>query len=99
MLKRLGRVGGAIAEHGGRLLKVAGIVMTVSEFADKAQAEGIGQATNDAAEELVNPIGLNSREMGEIHRKWYSGFWDFLTDGAYDDEMKDKWNTLPENHK
>lgn len=97
LLRRMGRVGGEIMEHGGRLLKVAGVVMTVSQFAETAQAEGIRQAGVDAIEQTINPIGLSSREMKEVHRQSYEGFWDTLTKGVYDNDMQDQWNTLPEN--
>jgi RHS repeat-associated protein len=97
ILKRIGRAGTALAENGKRVLKVIGIAATICKFADTAEAEGVGQAVNDTAEELINPIGLNSREMNELNGKAYSGFWDFLFEGVYDDDMKDELNTLPQN--
>ena len=96
LLKRMGKIGGQIMDHGGRVLKVGSVIVTVSQFAETARAEGVGQAGVDAFEQTINPIGLSSREMKQVHRRAYEGFWDSLTEGVYDNDMRDKWNTLRE---
>jgi hypothetical protein len=62
---------------------------------DKVHAEGVIEASVDAVEETLNPIGLNSKEMHALHKSLYERFHDFITEGVYDDVSKDEYNTLP----
>jgi hypothetical protein len=33
--------------------------------------------------------------MNQMQRQAYEGFWDKLTEGVYDNDQKDQWNTYP----